>query len=239
MSSLNARTLFWWLCLFLAPLVLLSIELFHPAHFTTTPGMYQYLSQAEPYNPTYKALEYFGPDWWFILHMIQTPTVCLFAVGLFWLVAGGSDVMWSNVSAWAARVATFVFIVYYTVLDAIGGIGLGRSILQAEAMRASGELTEDQYAAVVNFLNKGWVDPVVGGVGSFVSQTGSWAAFFATVLIAVTLWLRVQAPPGALALFVAGGWILQESHAALTGPTAFGLFTVSGLWMWFRGIRLP
>jgi hypothetical protein len=240
MSLLNARTVFWWLSLFVAPIILLTIELFHPAHFTfaPAPGMFQYLSQAQPYNPVYQALGYFGPNWWFTLHMIQTPTVCLFTVGLFWLVAGASENALSNITAWLARIATFVFIIYYTVLDAIGGIGLGRSLLLAEDMRTKGQLSADQYAGVITFLNNGWVDPWSGGVGSVVSQTGSWAAFIATILIAITLRLRAKAPWGALALFVAGGWLLQESHAALTGPEAFGLFAAAGLWMWVSGIRL-
>ena len=239
MPLMTSRTFFWWLCLFVAPLILLGIELFHPAHFTETPGMAQYLSKAEPYNPDYKALDYFGPGWWVTLHLIQTPSVCLFATGLFWLVAGTSEVKLSNITAWCARVATFVFVVLYTVLDAVGGIGLGRSILLAKDMLASGQLSAEQYATVIAFLDKVWVDPVVGGVGSVVSEGGSWAAFIASVLIATTLWLRVKAPLGALALMVVGGWVLQESHAALTGPISFGLYLLSALWLWFRGVRLP
>ena len=47
----------WWLCLVVAPAVLVGIELFHPAGFTMTaghphnPGMYEYLSIPEPYDP--------------------------------------------------------------------------------------------------------------------------------------------------------------------------------------------
>jgi len=33
----------WWVCLVAAPLVLVAIELFHPAGFTKEPGMYAYL----------------------------------------------------------------------------------------------------------------------------------------------------------------------------------------------------
>ena len=33
------------------------------------------------------------------------------------------------VCAWLARAAIFVFLIYFTVLDVIGGIGLGRTIL--------------------------------------------------------------------------------------------------------------
>ena len=78
---MRSRTLFV-LCFVVAPLVLLGIELFHPANFTDSPGAYQYLSQPEPYDPAHDALAYPGPEWWFRLHMIQTPLVGLVAVGL-------------------------------------------------------------------------------------------------------------------------------------------------------------
>ena len=76
----------WWLCLFVAPLVLVSIELFHPAGFTHTPGMWSYLSEPQPYSPTHRALGYAGPQWWFTLHFIQTPLAGLVAIGLMLMV---------------------------------------------------------------------------------------------------------------------------------------------------------
>src|ERR1700738_3315077 len=78
------KQVLWGVCLLLAPLVPITIELFHPANFTASPGMYQFLSHAEHYDPKYQALGYFGPEWWFLLHMTQTPMVGLVAVGL-WL----------------------------------------------------------------------------------------------------------------------------------------------------------
>ena len=39
------KTALWWLCLLVAPAVLIAIELFHPAGFTAHPGMYQFLSK--------------------------------------------------------------------------------------------------------------------------------------------------------------------------------------------------
>ena len=33
------KQVLWWICLLIAPLVLITIELFHPANFTTSPGM--------------------------------------------------------------------------------------------------------------------------------------------------------------------------------------------------------
>jgi hypothetical protein len=77
------KRILWWVCLLLAPAVPIGLELFHPANFTAHPGMYQYLSQAEPHSAAHHhALDYFGPRWWLVLHMIQTPMVGLVAVGL-------------------------------------------------------------------------------------------------------------------------------------------------------------
>jgi hypothetical protein len=46
------KQVLWWICLLAAPLVLITIELFHPANFTASPGMYEFLSHAEHYDPT-------------------------------------------------------------------------------------------------------------------------------------------------------------------------------------------
>ena len=126
--------------------------------------MYEYVSKPEPYNPTFQALAYPGPDWWFTLHMIQTPMVALVAVGL-WLLAGrvdDKDGAPALALAWLARVATFVFVIYYTALDSIGGFGLGRTIVNAETLG----LTAEQLKGVELVLNATWVDFWVGGVGS-------------------------------------------------------------------------
>jgi hypothetical protein len=226
----------WWLCLVAAPLVLVAIELFHPAGFTQTPGMWAYLSEPQPHQEAHRALAYAGPRWWFTLHMIQTPMVGLVAVGLWRMVSdiGSDDGAAVAVLAWLSRIATFVMLIYFTVLDAIGGIGLGRSILQAQALAASGALSQDQLAGVITLLDTMWVDRWVGGVGSYVSLTASWAAFFAALLTALTLFIGRRAPAVPLLLLVAFGWEVQLSHAALHGPTGFGLLAVASVWIWFR-----
>jgi hypothetical protein len=240
MRHVTLQKILWWLCLLAAPLVLVVLELFHPAGFTTTPGMYQYLSQPEPYNPTYKALAYFGPNWWFALHMIQTPMVALVAIGL-WILAdltAASASLAVLVLAWLSRIATFVFLIYYTALDSIGGSGLGRTILNTETLASQGKLTPDQVSGVANVLNATWSDPWVGGVGSFISQTGSWAAFFAALFVGVALILdkKISWPP--LLLLVGFGWELQMSHTMPHGPIAFALLIVAGIWIW-RANRNP
>lgn len=230
---MRSRTLFF-LCFIAAPLVLLGIELFHPAHFTDNPGPYQYLSRPESYEPAHDALAYPGPEWWFRLHMIQTPLVGLVAVGL-WLIVGRvrrGDGVLAVMLAWLSRAATFVFLIYYTCLDAIGGFGLARAILNAQALAAKGALSPDQLKGVALVLDTNWRDEWVGGVGSFISLVGSWAVFAAAASGALALILsrRVAWPP--LVLLIAFGWELQVSHASPHGPIAFGLLLLFAVWIW-------
>ena len=116
------RRVLFVVCLMLGPAILLAIELFHPANFTAHPGMYQFLSHAEHGGAQFKALAYFGPDWWFTLHMIQTPLVGLVAIGL-WLLADKASVTddWiASACCWLARVAIFVFLMYLTAQQVDG-----------------------------------------------------------------------------------------------------------------------
>jgi hypothetical protein len=45
MTNNTLKKVLWWLCLLVAPGVLITIELFHPAGFTQSPGMYEYLQK--------------------------------------------------------------------------------------------------------------------------------------------------------------------------------------------------
>ncbi len=229
----------WWVCLLLAPAVLVAIELFHPADFTAHPGMYQFLSHAEHHQPQFQALDYFGPRWWFMLHMVQTPMVGLVAIGLWLMVddVGVADGAAAVACAGLARSAIFVFLVYFTVLDAIGGIGLGRTILVVQDLVSAGKLSPQQSDGVAALLNALWTDPWIGGVGSFVSETASWAAFVASVSIAAALLLAGRAGWANMAVLVGFGWELQTSHAALHGPIAFALLILAAGWMWWAGRR--
>ena len=161
--------------------------------------------------------------------------VGLVAVGLWLMVddVGAADGGAAMVCAWLARAAIFVFAVYFTVLDAIGGIGLGRTIVVVESLK----LDDKQLDVVKMLLNKMWTDPLVGGVGSYVSLTASWAAFVASVLVAATLLLSSRAGWVNMAVLVGFGWELQESHAALHGPSAFALLIVASGWLWWTRRR--
>jgi hypothetical protein len=231
----------WWLCLVVAPAILIGLELFHPANFTASPGMYQFLSHAEHHDPQFKALGYFGPHWWFYLHMVQTPLVGLVALGLWLTVApiGGGDRGAAIACAWLARLSIFIFVVYYTVLDAVAGIGLGRYITTTQALVADGKLSPTQLDGAVLLLNTVWLDPFIGGVGSFVSLTGSYAALSAAVFIAAALLLSGRAGWVSAVLLVGFGWELQTAHAAPHGPIAFALLILAAGSMWFRSRRRP
>lgn len=237
MSRETLTSILWWSCLVVAPLLLVAIELFHPAGFTQDPGMYEYLSGPQPHTPEHKALAYFGPWWWFTLHMIQTPAVCLVALGLYLITREITREVgtWAWLTACVSRAATFVFVVYYTVLDAVGGIGLGRTIViterLAQAPADQPHLTPDQLAGVKLMLNQLWTDPWVGGVGSVISQTGSWAAFVAALFAAAALFLAKRAAWLPLVLLVVFGWELQLSHAAYHGPIAFTALIGAALWL--------
>lgn len=225
----------WWLALVVAPAILLVVELFHPAGFTKDPGMFAYLSNPEAHTAAHHALAYPGPHWWFLLHFIQTPLVVLVAVGLVLLLAGidaeqGMPAFWL---AWIARLCLFVFVVYYTALDAIGGMGMGRAVeitnAYADGSYGAVAFSPEQVEVVARVLDTLWVDPWVGGQGSFVSLTGSWAIFFASLAAALALFLAKKAPWPALVLLVAFGWVLQVSHTTFHGPVAFGLLLATSL----------
>ena len=157
-----------------------------------------------------------------------------------WLLAGRVDDAAPPAAfalAWLSRAATFVFVVYYTALDSIGGFGLGRTIINTKTLEASGKITADQMKGVELVLNTTWVDPWVGGVGSFISLTGSYAVLVAAVLVALALFLAKKTPLPPLLLLVGFGYELQVSHAAPHGPIAFSLLLVAALWLWWAERR--
>ncbi len=221
--------------LVLAPVLLVAIELFHPAHFTLDPGMTAFLSHPQAGDSYYKAIAYFGPGWWFLLHMVQTPLVVIVSFGLLLMTDTFRAAPGARYKplAWASRVATVVFMTFYTVLDGVGGIALGRELVVLKELVASSTLTEHDAQAIRFFLDRMWVDPWVGGVGSFISLTGSWAVFVAAACTAGYLAVNRKATWLEVALLIGFGWELQVAHASYHGPIAFGLLALaSALWLW-------
>ena len=86
-------------------------------------------------------------------------------------------------------------------------------------------------------LDTNWVDPWVGGVGSFISHAGSYAVLIASAAAAGALFLGNRAPWPALLLLLGFGWQIFTSHASPHGPIGFGLLIVAALWIWLSEQR--
>ena len=215
--------------LVVAPLLLAALELFHPAQFTTTPGMSAFLSHPQSGDPHFNAIAYFGPQWWFVMHMIQTPLVVIVSLGLLLLTDTFVPLEGARHAplAWLSRVATVVFMMYYTVLDGVGGISLGRQLQVINDQLASGALSAKRAEAIRQYLDVMWIDPWVGGIESFASLTGSWAIFVAAVAAAGYLKLNHRTSWLVFALLVGFGWELQVAHASYHGPIAFSLLALA------------
>jgi len=239
--TIEPRRALAFLSLVVAPVLLAGIELFHPAHFTLNPGMTEFLSQPQARDPNFNAITYFGPQWWFLLHMVQTPLVVVVAFGLLSLTdTFGRDATAQYLPfAWLSRVATVVFMTYYTVLDGIGGIALGRELVILKELLAAGTISEADAQAIRLFLDRLWVDPGVGGVGSVVSLVGSWAVFIAAVSAAAYLFLNRKATWLEAALLAGFGWELQVAHASYHGPIAFTLLAIAAALLLSRKRPLP
>src|SRR3982751_4764720 len=218
-----------WMSLVAVPLLLAAIELFHPAHFTVDPGMSAFLSHPHEGGMQFNMIRYFGPEWWFLMHMIQTPLIVIISLGLLLLTDtfGNTGAVRFNLLAWVSRIATVIFMTYYTVLDGIGGIGLGRQLVVVKEMIDAGTLTAPQGVTVRLFLDRMWVDPWVGGVGSFVSLTGSYAILIAALAAGGYLLLNRKATWLEVALLAGVGWQLQIAHASYHGPLALTLLAAA------------
>jgi hypothetical protein len=98
-------------------------------------------------------------------------------------------------------------------------------------------LSPEQLAGVELVVNALWTDPIAGGVGSVVSQTGSWAVFTSATFLAAALFMANKVPWPTVVLLVGFGWELQLSHTMPHGPIAFGLLLVAAAWIWFARVR--
>lgn len=65
--------------------------------------------------------------------------------------------------------------IYFTVLDAIGHIGIDRTMLAVRESTANAKLEPNRLTDIELLLDTLWADLVIG-VGSFVSETASRVA---------------------------------------------------------------
>jgi hypothetical protein len=205
------------LTLGLAPAVLAIMEIFHPHGFSS--HVYEYLSTSHHL--------YFGPKWWIALHLVQTPLVAAVGFGLLLATRGIPGAL-----AWIARIVTALFIVYYAVLDTIAGVAVGVLINHTTGWTgARGDAAHD----LVQYL---FGNTAVGGTGSALSEGGSWLAFCAFALVALTL-ARAAAPILAALLLAAGGVLIQIAHVNPYGPLGFACVLAGGVLLIGWRARLP
>jgi hypothetical protein len=133
--------------------------------------------------------------------------------------------------AWLSRIATLVFIVYYTVLDTIAGVVVGALIVHTKSWSGERRKAAEE---IVQFL---FTNSGIGGVGSVISQIGSWAAFLAFFGISLTV-ARRGAPLLGSFLLAAAGVLLQISHTRPYGPLSFAAVLGAALILipWHRGL---
>ena len=53
--------------------------------------MSAFLSHPHDGGMPFNVIRYFGPDWWFLMHMIQTPLIVIIAFGLLLLTDAFGD----------------------------------------------------------------------------------------------------------------------------------------------------
>jgi hypothetical protein len=164
-------------------------------------------------------------SWWTTLHLIQMPLFGLMAFAGFWLVSR------DDVERWArplVGVCMGIFVVYYTALDSVAGVALGRLLGYMQSLPSA------QQAIVQHGIDRlyGWT-----GVLLFF-QVGKWA-WILGMFVAASALARAARPWPPVVLLALSGLPLRWDHARPYGPIAFGLFFIAALWLEFWPTRGP
>jgi hypothetical protein len=149
--------------------------------------------------------------------------------GQMFLIAGLAYSLWLLVEGLESRAATLTrvlilpFVILYTTLDAIAGLGMG------DLVRMANESSAAEKAVLGPFIDE-LREPDPAGYAIWAGAGLSW---FAAVLTA-TVALRKLAPRGALVLMALGALVFAPGHPKPTGPIGMGLFLAGVLWLELR-----
>jgi hypothetical protein len=171
-----------------------------------------------------------------ILHPMEDPGLGE-ATGLFiglhfaqmFLIAGLALSLWLLVDGLESRAATVTralilpFVILYTTLDAIAGLGMG------DLVRMANELPAAEQAVLGPFIDE-LREPDVAGYAIYLGAGLSW---FAAVL-ASTFALKRRGPGAALVLMALGALVFAVGHPKPTGPIGMALFLVGVAWLELR-----
>jgi len=132
-------------------------------------------------------------SWWHDLHTILIVVFPVLGLNLWWLLRG-----LEGVTAWAARLGGFLYIVFYGALDVLAGVGTGATV---EAVRRDARETLDD------------ANPLLFEEGNALAEIGVWALLVGCALAIVLIARRVgpSALPGAVLLML-GCVLFVDSH---------------------------
>lgn len=191
------------ICYILAPLALVSMELFHPSGYGR--AIYDNL------------LPHAG--WWLQLHFLQPLFFSLVGVGGI-LLSWGNHGIFSHIS----KISLFLFIVYYSVYDAVAGIGTGVLIDVVK------DLPEASIPLGKEIIQSYFFHPIFGGSHTWLSEFASltWLVGIWSLAIALLIERRSILP---ILFLVLSGAFIWHNHGYPTGPMGFSCFFIAAIWL--------
>jgi hypothetical protein len=171
-----------------------------------------------------------------IIHPMEDPGLGE-ATGVFiglhfaqmFLIAGLAYSLWLLVDGIERRAATVTralilpFVILYTTLDAIAGLGMG------DLVRMANDLPAAEQATLGPFIEE-LREPDIGG---YVIYLGAGLSWFAAV-VAAAVALKRRGPRAALVLMALGALIFAVGHPKPTGPIGMSLFLAGVIWLELR-----
>jgi hypothetical protein len=145
------------------------------------------------------------------------------------LIAGLAWSLWLLVDGLESRAATVTrvlivpYVILYTALDSIAGIGMGSFVQIANDLPAAEQALADEIMTELD-------EPDVAGYATYVAAGLSWFA----AAFAATRALRGHAPTGALVLMALGALIFAVGHPKPPGPVGMALFLAGVIWLELR-----
>jgi hypothetical protein len=145
------------------------------------------------------------------------------------LIAGLAYSLWLLVEGLESRAATVTralilpFVILYTTLDAIAGLGMG------DLVRMANETSAEEQAVLGPFIDD-LREPDIGGYAIYIGAGLSWFA----AVVAAALALRGRVHRAALILMGLGALVFAVGHPKPTGPIGMSLFLVGVMWLELR-----
>ena len=152
------------------------------------------------------------------LHFAQMFLIAGLAYSL-WLLVDGLE----NRAATLTRVLIVPFVILYTTLDAIAGLGMG------DLVRMANEAPAAQQATLGPFIDE-LREPDLAGYVIYLGAGLSWLA----AVVAAAVALRKRGPRASLVLMVLGALVFAVGHPKPTGPIGMSLFLAGLIWLELR-----